>query len=61
MKSNYVADNYEAKIVPLGLKGRWCSREIEAHKSSKECLWELAEFEKANMIVVGNHGRKGPK
>jgi len=24
-------------------------------------LWEIAEFEKASLIVVGNHGRKGPK
>lgn len=61
MKSQFMADCYEAKILPLGKSARWCTKEVEPPKTTKECLWELAEFEKANMIVVGNHGRKGPK
>lgn len=61
MKSNYLTDRYEAKIVPLGKNGRFASREVGEDMSTKECLWELAEFEVANIIVVGNHGRKGPK
>lgn len=61
MKSNFVADQYEAKILGLGNKARWCSREIDIKKTSKECIWELAEFEKATIMVVGSHGRKGPK
>lgn len=24
-------------------------------------IWELADFEKASMIIVGSHGRKGTK
>lgn len=61
MKANYLADLYEAKIITLGKHGRFASREVSEGKTTKECLWELAEFEKADMIVVGNHGRKGPK
>lgn len=61
MRSNYVQDAYEAKLMELGHKGRWCSREVEEGKFSKDTLWELAEFETATLIVVGNHGRKGPK
>lgn len=47
--------------MPLGTKGRWAAREKDEAKTSKEMLWEIAEFEKASLIVVGNHGRKGPK
>lgn len=61
MKSTYMTDLYEAKMIPFGSYGRWCSREVDPKRGTKESLWELAEFEKADMIVVGNHGRKGPK
>jgi hypothetical protein len=61
MKANYVQDQYEAKLMAIGAKGRWASREVETGKESKDCLWELAEFENATMIICGNHGRKGPK
>lgn len=45
----------------LGKKARWVSKEIEPKKTSKECLWELAEQEKTSIVVIGSHGRKGPK
>ena len=61
MRSHYVQDAYEAKIIEMGKQARWASREVDAEKTSKDCLWELAEFENATLIVVGNHGRKGPK
>lgn len=61
MKSNYIRDAYEAKIIGLGDKAHYSTVEVSDGKSSKEELWELAEFEKATFIVVGNHGRKGPK
>ena len=61
MKSQYLSDAYEAKVLPLGKNGRWAKRESDGIKSTKEQLWDLAEFEHCDMIVVGNHGRKGPK
>jgi len=61
MKSTYMTDLYEAKIIPLQRNGRWSSAEVDPAKGTKETLWELAEQDKADIIVVGNHGRKGPK
>ena len=61
MKPNFVADVYEAKILELGHAARYCTREVDPKKTSKDCLWELAQHEKAEIIVCGNHGRKGPK
>ena len=61
MKPQYVNDIYEAKVMPFGKHGRYAHREKEESQTSKEAVWALAEFEKASIIVVGNHGRKGPK
>jgi hypothetical protein len=61
MKPNFVADVYEAKILELGHAARYCSRETDPKKTSKETLWDLAAAEKVDIIVCGNHGRKGPK
>lgn len=61
MKAQYLTESYEAKILTLGHYGRFASREVSDVMTTKECLWELAEFEQASIIVVGNHGRKGPK
>jgi len=61
MRSNFVADAMEAKLMPIGQKGRYCHREKDEGKTTKEMLWDLAEFEKATIVCVGNHGRKGPK
>lgn len=30
MRPNYVQDAYEAKLMELGAKGRWASREVVA-------------------------------
>jgi hypothetical protein len=54
-------DNYEAKLIPYGLKARYAAREVDLMRGTKDCLWELAEMEGASIIVCGNHGRKGPK
>ena len=61
MRSNFIADAMEAKLMPIGQKGRYCHREKDEGKTTKEMLWDLAEFEKATIVCVGNHGRKGPK
>lgn len=54
-------DQYEAKCLMFNGKARYATREITPQMTNKECLWELAKAEKASIIVVGNHGRKGPK
>ena len=63
MKADYLQERYEAKVVEIGKHGRFASREFneEEKKTTKELIWELAEFEKSDIIVVGNHGRKGPR
>lgn len=43
MKSQYLCDTYEAKILPLGKNGRWMHQETDGNRSTKEQLWELAE------------------
>ena len=61
MKSHYVTDIYEAKILEFGSRARYASRDKEDSQTSKEAVWALAKETKCDMIVVGNHGRKGPK
>lgn len=61
MKPQYVDDQYSAKIMGLGNKARYSHREKDEGKTTKECIWDLAKFEKVSMVCVGNHGRKGPK
>ena len=61
MKPSHVQDIYEAKVMPLGERGHYHAREKDDSKTSKEMVWELAEESKASVVVVGNHGRKGPK
>lgn len=61
MKPEYVRDIYESKVLPLGKNGSYVSVEKNEAKTSKEMLWELATESHASVIVVGNHGRKGPK
>lgn len=48
MKSMYLTDAYESKIIPFGKCARWCTREFEKELGSvKDNLWELATFESA--------------
>lgn len=61
MKPKHIQNYYEAKILEFGTHAHYCCKEIEDGKTSKECLWELAESQHATMIVCGNNGRKGPK
>ena len=61
MRSHYMKDAYEAKIVPLGKHGNFIAMERDESKTTKECLWNLAKEHKSDIIVVGNHGRKVPK
>lgn len=61
MRPQFVSDCYESKMIQLGSKGRYAPREKEEAKTSKEMLWDIADFEKASLICVGSHGRKGPK
>ena len=61
MKPEYVRDIYESRLLPLGKHGQYISVEKKEDKTSKEMLWDLATESHASIIVVGNHGRKGPK
>ena len=41
------------------MKSYFALREVDSFKSSKECLWNLAAHENADIIVLGYVGRKG--
>ena len=63
LRSEYLAETYLSKIaLPWAeKKGEYVSSEVDPERSTKECLWELANEKKATIIVTGMHGRKGPK
>jgi hypothetical protein len=61
MKSAYIHDMFETRILDLGKKAEFAMIDIEEGKTTKECLWALAQERKASLIVTGMHGRKGLK
>ena len=61
MKSNYLSDCYHAKLIGFGSHGHFISHENEGKQPVKQMIWEMAESEKCDIVVTGNHGRKGPK
>lgn len=61
MKSNYLSDCYRAKLIQFGTHGSFVSQENEHKVPVRQLIWEMTENEKCDLIVTGNHGRKGPK
>lgn len=61
MKSNYLSDCYHAKLIGFGSHGHFISHENDTKQPVKQMIWEMAESEKCDIVVTGNHGRKGPK
>ena len=61
MKSHYLIDRYTASMVQHGKHGRFYHVDIEEGKTTKQTMWEMGKAEQADILVVGNHGRKGPK
>lgn len=60
--SDYLEELFEAKIMGLKqINAKFARKELFPFKSTQECLWDLAEQEKADVIIVGDYGRKGPK
>lgn len=61
MRATHVKETYEGRLLALGAKGRYSTRDVGADQTTKEALWDLAKENDATIICVGNHGRKGPK
>jgi len=64
MRPHYVKTSYETKIIttctPEKTASYW-EEEKDVKLNSKQMLWNMAEKKEASIIVVGGHGRKGPK
>lgn len=61
MKSAYIAEMFETRILDLGKAAEFAMIDLDESKTTKECLWALAQERKASLIVTGMHGRKGLK
>jgi len=62
-RPEFIEEFYQAKIYANAQSGyaKFLKKEIEPENSTSETLWELAKTYEADIIVVGMHGRKGPK
>jgi len=45
----------------LAKRFRYCEEEVVENETAKEVLNKMADERHASMMVVGFHGRKGPK
>ena len=64
LKPNYIREIYKCKLMVIGDKGKFVSKEFTGgseDKTTKTELWNLAMEDNASIIVTGMHGRKGPK
>ena len=61
-KPDFIEQKYSAKIRADAQAGmaRFVRKEVELEKTAKQTLWMMAQLYKAD-VVVGMHGRKGPK
>jgi hypothetical protein len=61
MKPDALKKTYETLTLPLGLRAALWWDEADSKYTTKEQMSMLAVKAGASMIVVGMHGRKGPK
>jgi len=63
MKPSYIRDVYTSKIMMLGEKGNYASKEFMGggDEDTKSVLVNLTQDQGATIMVCGMHGRKGPK
>ena len=61
MKRDFINQMCNADFLYLGKKFHYTEEEIKDEKTAKEVLTEIIADRKADMNVVGFHGRKGPK
>ena len=62
-KPDAIEANYSSKILRNAEAGnaKFIKKEIEPNKTTRETLWMVANHFHADTVVVGMHGRKGPK
>lgn len=61
MKSHYIKTSYETKLISLGKQALYEDEELEEKMESKAQIWDLAQRKDTSIMVIGGHGRKGPK
>jgi len=63
LRPDYLSEIYLSKIALAWAekKGEYAHSEVDPSKSTKECVWDLAQEKHASIIVTGMHGRKGIK
>lgn len=61
MQPDNLKKTYEALTLPLGARAHLWWEEADYKLSTKEHMINLASKAQANLLVIGMHGRKGPK
>ena len=61
MQPENIRQTYESLIVGYGSKAKLLWEENDPRLTTKEHVLDLARTSNADLLVVGMHGRKGPK
>jgi hypothetical protein len=60
-KPEYIQETYETRLLDLGKKGEFAMVDIQEGKTTKDCLFSLAQERRASIICTSMTGRKGTK
>ena len=61
MKKDYIKEMAKSSCAGLGERYQWFDHELKDGHPAKEVLVQMANELNVDIIVVGFHGRKGPK
>jgi len=61
MQPDTIKQTYESLIIGYGHRAKLLFEEIDPKLTTKEHMLQLAEQRNVDLLVVGMHGRKGPK
>ena len=60
-KKDYIKKISESRCAALGKRYAWFDHELQEGQVAKEVLVDMANEHHVDIMVVGFHGRKGPK
>jgi len=61
MQPDTIKQTYESLIIGYGHRAKFLFEELDPKLSTKEHMLNLAVLRNVDLLVVGMHGRKGPK
>lgn len=61
MQPDHIRATYESLIIGYGSKAKLLWEELDNRSTTKEHILGFAQSQNADVLVVGMHGRKGPK